>query len=282
MKLILSFLFSFTLLTTSAQQSFEEQLDLLSQTISQKLSEKNIKKIAVSEFIELSGDSSLLGKYISDEFGIGLTIHSTNFEVVERARLGVLLKEQKLSSESLFNDSTRIQLGNIYGVEALLFGTITTFENDMRLTVRVINTETGALINAQAVNITYNERIKSLLNIKKNAVTSFETEKKQIEKEAPVKIVDNRPKCERENLGNVTIWNKGISYHTIKVSPENSQSASSTIEVPPFDKRTYFELPVGVQKLKISFVNPNGYTVVRTEIIQVNIEQCKTVEFIVK
>lgn len=280
MKKLVFLICILTSIQSLGQAPFEEQLDILSQTISQKLSEKNIKKIAVSEFVELSGDSSLLGKYISDEFGIGLTIHSTTFEVVERSRLDVLLKEQKLSSASLFNDSTRIQLGNIYGVEALLFGTITTFENDMRLTMRVINTETGALINAQAVNISYNERVKMLLGKSNKAkpLVASESPKTAQKVVEPVQI-DNRPKCEKQMLGDLIISNK--NWCGTKVAPINNSTDANTVFVPAYQDRTYYELPAGVQKLQVKFVDRLNSTI-KTEVIQVNIQQCKTVTFTIQ
>jgi hypothetical protein len=272
-----------TSFTTFGQSTLEEEIQNVCQSFSSKLQGSAIKKIAVSEFLDISCGSLKIGKYISDEVGVAMAMASGSYEVVERARLSVLLKEQRFSNDVLMNDSTRIRLGNIYGVQALLLGTITLFDNDMRLTMRMINTETGALVHAQAVNINYNDRIRSLLS-KANTKAAEPAKELVVQTNRP-SIADTRPKCEKDQLGDLKI--KNTYYHRIEVTPLGSNGLpidASPLSIPQYDSRVYYELKAGVNKFEVVYYK-QGMTsdlVNRTEVIQVKIDACKTVEFEIK
>ncbi len=70
------------------------------------------------------------------------------YTVVERQRLLLALEELHLGSSALADESTRLRLGRMVGAQSMIFGGYQLVGSMMRLDVRLVNVETGALIKA--------------------------------------------------------------------------------------------------------------------------------------
>jgi curli biogenesis system outer membrane secretion channel CsgG len=70
------------------------------------------------------------------------------FTVVERQRLLLALEELHLGSSALADESTRLRLGKMVGAQLMIFGGYQVSGDKMRLDLRLVNVETGALIKA--------------------------------------------------------------------------------------------------------------------------------------
>lgn len=92
-------------------------------------------------------------------------VQAGDFTVVERSRLQSLLQEQNLGQSGRVDASTAAEIGRLLGVQAIVTGSITQFsiesksggigpvsasytEAESILDVRVVNTETGAIMTA--------------------------------------------------------------------------------------------------------------------------------------
>lgn len=69
--------------------------------------------------------------------------------VVERARLKEALGELKLGAEGLVSTATALELGKLTGARVILTGTIARIGDELILTARLINAETGELTAAR-------------------------------------------------------------------------------------------------------------------------------------
>jgi len=75
-------------------------------------------------------------------------LKESNHTVVERERLALALQELKLGSSVLVDEATRLRIGKIVGAKYLVFGVFMVFGGTMRLDLRLVETETGAILKA--------------------------------------------------------------------------------------------------------------------------------------
>jgi TolB-like protein len=65
------------------------------------------------------------------------------FEVIERSQLQKLVEEMSLQSSDEFNDSLRVEIGNLYGAELAIVGSVTRFGDAITINVRAVDIKTG-------------------------------------------------------------------------------------------------------------------------------------------
>lgn len=143
--------------------AFEEEIDKLSSKMAKKIVEKNKKKLAVVDFTDLQGNVTELGRFISEEMSVSLA-DSSEFSIVDRTHLKALIKEHKLSATGIINPQTARKLGKISGVEAIITGTLTAFGENVRISVKVLDTETADIVSSVRGNIAKTKGIEELLS----------------------------------------------------------------------------------------------------------------------
>jgi hypothetical protein len=67
---------------------------------------------------------------------------------VERERLRLVVKELKLGTTSLVDDSTRLRLGKLVGATLMVFGGYQAIGDTVRLDGRLVEVESGRTIKA--------------------------------------------------------------------------------------------------------------------------------------
>jgi curli biogenesis system outer membrane secretion channel CsgG len=73
---------------------------------------------------------------------------SSSFQVVERQRLILVLEELNLSSSDIVNDAARLRIGRIVGARFMVFGGYFVLGGMLRLDLRLVEVETGAIVKA--------------------------------------------------------------------------------------------------------------------------------------
>jgi TolB-like protein len=144
--------------------SYEKEIKTISQELAQKIEESKKKSLAVVDFNDLQGNITELGRFLAEEFSNALVNSGKGFEVVDRTHLRSILKEHKLSSTGLIDPQTARKLGQIAGVEAIVTGTITPFGDSVRLSIKVLVTDTAKVITASTGNIPKTKVIEELLS----------------------------------------------------------------------------------------------------------------------
>lgn len=120
--------------------------------------------IAVVDFTDLQGNVTELGRFLAEEFSVKLATSGKSFEVVDRTHLKSIIKEHKLSETGIIDSATARKLGSIAGVEALVTGTMTPFGDTIRLSAKILDTETAKIITAQTMNIPKTGALTELVN----------------------------------------------------------------------------------------------------------------------
>lgn len=143
--------------------AYEKEIKNLSTTMAEDIAKAGKKTIAVVDFTDLQGNVTELGRFIAEEFSVVLAGSGKGFEVVDRIHLMTILQEHKLAMTGIIDPSTARKLGKIAGVEALVTGTITPFGESVRLSVKILETETAKIIGASSGDIPKTKAIEELL-----------------------------------------------------------------------------------------------------------------------
>lgn len=124
---------------------------------------QQVKTIAVLDFTDLQGTVTELGKFLAEELSADLVMGQKQFDVIDRANLKRLLDENKLSRSGLVDPEAIKRLGKMAGADALVTGTVTPLGNTLRVSARIINTETARIVGAAQVNVDKTPEISELL-----------------------------------------------------------------------------------------------------------------------
>lgn len=152
------------LATTPAARPYEQEVKALAADMAQRIAKGSKKSAAVVDFTDLQGNVTELGRFLAEEFSVSLALHASDFEVIDRTHLRILLEEHKLSASGLIDPQTARKLGQIAGVDALVTGSITPFGDSVRLSLKVLDTATARLVGVGTAEIPKTRAIEELLS----------------------------------------------------------------------------------------------------------------------
>ena len=148
-----------------AESPLELRLAEMSRALVVAFPESSTAKIAVTDFADLNGYQSALGKFVAEELTTQLAINGAGrITVIERRHLMSVLSEQKLSSTSLFDPESVEKIGRILGVQALVTGSITDLGAEMKVHARLLSVESGRVIGATSVSIPSDDTTRYLVS----------------------------------------------------------------------------------------------------------------------
>ncbi len=164
-KFVLTFLiFAFIIIFISGQSiAYERELKELSANIISKIDQSGKKSIAVTDFTGLQGEITELGRFIAEELSIELMNNVKKFEIIDRNHLKSILKEHKFAMSGLVDPKTIKEVGRIAGVDAIITGSVIPFGDNIKVTCKVIATDTARVISAGKINIAKTKAIDELL-----------------------------------------------------------------------------------------------------------------------
>jgi curli biogenesis system outer membrane secretion channel CsgG len=80
-------------------------------------------------------------------------INTGSFTVIERSKLDQLYKELDLQQSDEFNEEFIQELGNMFGVETVLLGSVTRFGESYVINIRGVSVSTGVGIFADTLSV---------------------------------------------------------------------------------------------------------------------------------
>ena len=137
---------------TSSDNVVKQQEDMVSD-LNSTAPVADAKRIAILYFDNGSDNAELsrLRKGLADMLISDLSkIKMLN--VIERARLEEILKEQKLNNSKEFDASTASKVGKLLGVQYILTGAFFDIMGSMRMDARIIDVETGKIIKSEGID----------------------------------------------------------------------------------------------------------------------------------
>ncbi len=110
-------------------------------------------RVAILDFDNISGIAKYdgLGKAMSSMLisDIEANVSPKRLQLVERAQIQKVLKEQNFQASGSVNKSTAVQAGKILGVNYLLVGDVYILNDQLIINARLTNTETGDIVFAK-------------------------------------------------------------------------------------------------------------------------------------
>jgi TolB-like protein len=126
----------------------DQRLDALAQSIGSHLQRGD--RIAISDFPDLRGKPSDLGKHISEELTTRI-MNQGQAHVVERGRMQQVMKEQSLGASEMVDDDTAAHVGKLLGAGIISVGTISDLGTQVKINARLIDTSSGEVIGATSI-----------------------------------------------------------------------------------------------------------------------------------
>ena len=157
------FFVTILILLSTALFSFEKEIKAMSSTLADCIVAAGNKTIAVVDFTDLQGNVTELGRFFAEEFSGTLASSGKGFKIIDRTHLKTILVEHKLSTTGIIDPQTARKLGQIAGVDSLIAGTITPFGDTIRLSIKVLETNTAMVIGAASGDIAKTKAIEELL-----------------------------------------------------------------------------------------------------------------------
>ena len=159
---VFSYVVVFLILSASCL-AYEKEIKNMSLVLAENIAKAGRKTIAVVDFNDLQGNVTELGRFFAEEFSVALASASKGFEVVDRTNLKSILVEHKLSTTGIIDPQTARKLGQIAGVDSLITGTITPFGDTIRLSTKILDTNTAKVVGATSGDIAKTKAIEELL-----------------------------------------------------------------------------------------------------------------------
>ena len=142
----------------------ESGIERLAEQIVARSAAADRTTIAISSFPHVDDTCSELSNFLVDELVLSLfSVPGSRLSIIERSQLSRIFAELELSMSGAVDMNTTRELGRIHGVETLLVGSLTTIGDDLRINARLIDTETGQVFSAAAVNIPRTSTIEDLM-----------------------------------------------------------------------------------------------------------------------
>lgn len=118
-------------------------------------------RVAVLDFSPKGVSEDLTGAIVENL--ITALIDSGVFEVIERSQLKKLMRELSLQNSDDFNDKLRNDLGNLYGVELVILGSVTKIGRNITTNVRGVEVSTGIAKFAKSFTTSNEDEIPRLI-----------------------------------------------------------------------------------------------------------------------
>jgi TolB-like protein len=165
-RVLLHFLLAIAFSTCVAiaqDDAVDKELTQFADSIGKQLQKSGIKKVAVFDLTDLEGSVLGLGKFIAEQTIVNLASGTNSFSVVDRTHLTTILSEHNLSISGLIQPDNVKKFGKFSGVDVIVLGTMTPLKQTVRITAKIISTETADILGAAKGQITKTDEISKLL-----------------------------------------------------------------------------------------------------------------------
>lgn len=147
----------------ASAQNMDEKIKALANEIADQVVKNGSKKVAVTT-LDYKGCTTEFGKFLAEELTGNLSVSGRAVTVVNQKVLESLLAQNRLTAKGLLeakNDAAK--LGQVSGIDALVYGTITTLGEDIRVSVNVVRLPTLTVFGYAKSSFSLTSGIKSML-----------------------------------------------------------------------------------------------------------------------
>lgn len=149
-----------------------------------------------------------------------------NLQLVERQKINSLIQEMQLSQSGILSEDAGVQVGKLLGAHFLVFGSyMISFNNKIRVDIRIVEVETGLTIKAEAVT----DEVSKLFKIIKKL-------NEKITQDLNIKITKQEKKILKEgdvSLDVISTFSKGLEYEQANNFNEAKHIYLKILEIDP-------------------------------------------------
>jgi len=120
--------------------------------IAQAADRNGIARLAVGDLEPMDGSSINEGRHIAGQLSTYLNRYAQS-RIIERAQLEQVLREQRFGLTGAVSADKAVRTGALLQAEAVVTGTYISNGNDTEIHLKLINVETGALIDARRATL---------------------------------------------------------------------------------------------------------------------------------
>lgn len=146
------FLFCMFCAFSTVDAQYSNSIELISEDIAKQAETRRVTKLVILDFTEGTSVSDY-ARSLSEELRIHMAIHHASMVIIDRSVTEKIMEEQRLAASPLFDQTSAVSLGKLASADAILMGTLTAVSGESRITLKLINTETGAVIGGYAGRI---------------------------------------------------------------------------------------------------------------------------------
>ena len=145
--------------------TYDAEIARIGKELAESLNVGGRRRVATVDFVDLQGQATELGRFLAEELSTQLVMSmgGKSFAVVDRAHLRAIIQEHGFTVSGLVNPATTKKLGEISGIDTLITGSVTPFQDSVRITVKAIATDTAQIVSGAAGDLAKTEVIKELL-----------------------------------------------------------------------------------------------------------------------
>ncbi|MCP1386231.1 FlgO family outer membrane protein [Runella salmonicolor] len=183
-----------TVFSTIHAQQMDDKIKTLANEIAEQMVKNGSKKVAVTT-LDYKGCSTEFGKFLAEELTGNLSVSGRSITVVNQKLLEALLVQNKLTAQGLLeakNDAAK--LGQVSGIDALVYGTITTLGEDIRISISIVKLPTLAVFGYAKSSFSLTNGLKEMLSC-----IEFGTSDRTTMEKAPGKPAPEKTNCTGQN-----------------------------------------------------------------------------------
>jgi len=288
MKVLLFLCLLIPIINCFSQEKFSKEVLDVSENIVKQITGNSAKaklgkdtanfKVAIVSIENEDRINTKLTELLENKIAINLAMKSEGrYDILDRNYIEQLMKEKNIP---LAYDNKRDfakNLGKIKAANFIIVGTLSNFENDFELNLQVIETVQGNTIGGATGNITATELLKAKneqTNASPSKITPINT---------PVPIIAPKVVVEAPKFGDFCFSNKGtFPNYNVKVSiyKVKSEEIEKVINVSNGEKTCAYELPVGIHKVELVWLQNSNDLKTEYKEIKVTSEKTGNVEYI--
>ena len=138
-------------------------IDNFTKQILLQLIQNKKNNVAVSEFTDLGGNITDIGKFIADEV-ISRLILSGKLKVIERKYFSKVLKDHRLPLLKALDPTSAQTLQNLLGIDTIITGTIVDLGTRIKINANLYNSASGTIFGAAFVESQTDDNLRNLID----------------------------------------------------------------------------------------------------------------------
>lgn len=242
-------------------QKLQSTIQQVSNEIARKTSKKHRTRLAVADFVNNAKADDPITRYVTDQVETYLINSDSELSVVDRRHIKQLLAEHHLQSEGLIDESTARSSISFIKVDGWVIGEVTSFEDQIKITIKVIDVSTSEIFAATSSEPVSDPAIKKL-----------------VESTAAQDDAANKD-CIRKSTGDFCFERTG-GHIIVNVAIYSQNKLLQKVAIPPKEKQCFMDLPIGTYTYVVQPASTPYFVEDQAEVAelsgQVKVEKCKS------